>query len=78
MKQEPLKRKLIYDNQCVTKESPSYVEDYFMKEDIKSAVEWLRNKQCDCKNISNQFDRCHNCDLIDKAFEDVNDNKEDN
>jgi len=43
----------------------------FFENDIKCAVEWLRNKLCDCKNISPHFKKCYTCEKIDEAFEDV-------
>lgn len=60
MKPEPLKNKLMW---LVPQKSG------FLKEDIKSAVEWFRRKSC--YNWRVKGHHCPRCVLLDKAFEDV-------
>ncbi len=76
MKPEPLKNKLKEDNTngCVGMskndiESYNYVENYFFKEDVKSAVEWLK-KELEKLWLDKKIENM-NINLINKAFEDV-------
>lgn len=68
MKPEPLKNKeflVLANRKCIKR-----IEG-FEKEDIKSAVEWLKKEVCRCKTMVGEGKKCYACRNINKAFEDV-------
>jgi len=36
------------------------------KQKVRDVLEDIRKDRCDCKNISESFDKCYMCQLIDK------------
>lgn len=79
MKPEPLKGKLNEDNDCgcCDMDCPgfTYIENYFYKEDIKSAVKFLKQgiNKIPFYDLfdGKKFNRKPILDIIDQAFEDV-------
>ena len=78
MKPEPLKNKYHHyvDNWVDTSKPILAVENSkFHYRDVKSAVEWLKEKLClnktFCPNKKGKKWVCRNCQYINKAFEDV-------
>lgn len=69
MKPEPLKDKNYYAEDYTTNISIKRNLPIYQRKDIKSAIEWLKDKLK--KNQLSNLDYNYVCNDIDKAFEDV-------